>query len=301
MWHQVAAQQRGTIARAQLRAAGLGDDVIDRRIARGELVPLHRGVYAIAGSPDSFERQLTAALLAAGQGAVASHSAAAVLHGMGEIRGRVEISVLHGRRPRLEGVHLHRVSYLPREHTVMCHGIRATNPARTLCDLAAPFGARLFESLLDQALARRRVTRRELVVMLESLPRTAQGKPWLRRLLAARPEGKARAESPLEAELHDLLHRAGIEGWVPQYQAAGCRIDVAFPREKLAVQADSYLHHSSRSDWARDKKRVTALVTEGWRVLPVTSEDLRPGHELVLRIRAALACRSRDSSPLGAR
>jgi very-short-patch-repair endonuclease len=301
MWHQVAAQQRGAIARAQLRAAGLSDDVIDGRIASGALVPLHRGVYAVAGSPDSFERQLVAALLAAGEGAVASHSAAAVLQRLGEVPGCIEVSVLRHRRPRLEGVEVHRVSYLPRQHITLCHGIRATNPARTLCDLAHTFGARIFEGVLDQALARRRVTRRGLVEMLDSLPRTVQGKPWLRRLLSARPEGRARAESPLEAELHDLLHRAGIEGWVPQYVAAGCRVDVAFPREKLAVQADSYLHHSSRSDWARDRKRATALVAEGWRVLPVTSEDLRPGHELVVRLRAALACRSRDSSPLGRR
>jgi very-short-patch-repair endonuclease len=285
----LARRRQGVITRAQLREAGLSQDSIDRRIARGALVPRHAGVFAVAGSPDSFAQRAVAAVLAAGRDAAASHRAAATLLELGELTAAVEVSVPLNQRPRLQGVVVHRVSHLPPEHTVVVAGIRVTHRARTLCDLAGVLPGPRLELLLDQALARRSVTVAALRETLESLPVSARGAGKLRALLAARPSGRARAESPLEQELQELLLGSRIKGWKPQHEVVGCRIDVAFPREKLALQVDSYRHHSSRSDWARDHRRHVALVAAGWRVLPVTLEDLRRRNALVARVRAALA------------
>ena len=55
--------------------------VHDRRAA-GLLVPVHQGVYRLAGSPRSWNQDVLAACMAAGPTAVASHRAAAWLWGL---------------------------------------------------------------------------------------------------------------------------------------------------------------------------------------------------------------------------
>jgi very-short-patch-repair endonuclease len=57
-------------------------------------------------------------------------------------------------------------------------------------------------------------------------------------------------------------------------------LDFAYPEERLAIEADSYRHHSSLTDWSRDRVRNNELVALGWRILPITVLDLahRPGH-----------------------
>jgi very-short-patch-repair endonuclease len=42
----------------------------------------------------------------------------------------------------------------------------------------------------------------------------------------------------------------------------------------LCMEADSYRHHSSRTDWGRDRTRNNALIASGWRILPVTWDDI---------------------------
>jgi len=51
-------------------------------------------------------------------------------------------------------------------------------------------------------------------------------------------------------------------------------LDAAYVGPRLAIEADSYRHHSSRTDWSRDRTRHNELVAMGWRVLPVTYHDL---------------------------
>ena len=284
----IAARQQGLVARAQLLETGMSEDAVERRLREGLLTALHPGVYATAGAPDSFERRVMAAVLAAGGLAAASHCAAATLLGIGELPRSVEISVPRSQRPRIEGVRIFRPSFLPPDHLIESGGIRVTCVSRTLCDLAAVLGERDLELTLDHALSRRRVTMLAVLATLLSLPSNSKGSGAMRRLLSARGDGRARAESPLELELHRILERARIPGWDPQHEVAGCRIDAAFPEARLAVQMDSYRHHSSRSDWVRDHRRHSNLVTAGWRVLPVTNEDLLRENELVTRIRAAL-------------
>ena len=61
-------------------------------------------------------------------------------------------------------------------------------------------------------------------------------------------------------------------------------MDFAYPELLVGIEADSYRHHSSRTDWARDRTRNNLLVAIGWRILPVTWEDLvdRPAELVAL-------------------
>jgi very-short-patch-repair endonuclease len=156
-----------------------------------------------------------------------------------------------------------------------------------MCDLAAVLEPDELELALDRAISRRAVVLGEVEMALEGLPRNSAGAGVLRALIAARPDGRARAESPLELGLHRLLRRHRIRGWTPQFEVAGCRVDVGFVKEKLALQLDSFLHHSARTDWVLDHTRNAKLVEAGWRVLPVTKEDLEQGEAFAERIRRA--------------
>ena len=52
-------------------------------------------------------------------------------------------------------------------------------------------------------------------------------------------------------------------------------INAAFPGALLAIEVDSYLHHSTLGDWSRDRSRNNELIALGWRVLSVTSHQLK--------------------------
>ena len=75
----MAATQWGVVARRQLAQAGLGKTTIDRRMANGRLIQLHRGVYAVGHRRLRREGHWLAAVLAV-PGAVLSHRDAAGLH-----------------------------------------------------------------------------------------------------------------------------------------------------------------------------------------------------------------------------
>jgi predicted transcriptional regulator of viral defense system len=74
----IAGEQAAIVSRAQLLAAGVSANAIDRAVRAGRLSRVHRGIYAVV-APELLteEGHLVAALLAAGDGAVLSHGTAA--------------------------------------------------------------------------------------------------------------------------------------------------------------------------------------------------------------------------------
>jgi very-short-patch-repair endonuclease len=53
------------------------------------------------------------------------------------------------------------------------------------------------------------------------------------------------------------------------------RLDFAYPRARLGIEADGYRFHSGRRVWTRDIERHNALIELGWTVLRFTWEDLQ--------------------------
>lgn len=111
---KLAAKQHGVVAARQLAAAGLPDYSVTRRVKAGRLHRLHRGVYAVGHAKLSFEGRCMAAVLAAGDTAVASHQSAAAVWGMLRPHtGPIDVTVPGdaGRRKR-RGISVHRSSTL---------------------------------------------------------------------------------------------------------------------------------------------------------------------------------------------
>ena len=66
-------------------------------------------MYAVAGTKDTFDFRVMAAILVAGEGALASHRCAAALYGLRRIRCDVpEVTVTGRMAPRVPGVRWHR-------------------------------------------------------------------------------------------------------------------------------------------------------------------------------------------------
>ena len=76
---RIARRQHGLVTRKQLLAAGISKEEIRRRIERGTLLVVHRGVYRVGHKAPSIEARYLAAVLACGEGAVLSGQAAGYL------------------------------------------------------------------------------------------------------------------------------------------------------------------------------------------------------------------------------
>lgn len=274
----LAARQHGLVVRDQVLAAGATRRVVDHRIATGSWIRVQPRVYRLSGVPASFDQELLAACLSAGDGVAVSHGAAARLLGLIDGRdGRVHISVPRSMRPRLDGVTVHRSTDLRPEHVTRRLGLPVTNPMRTIVDLAAVAPEPVVEEALDRALGRRLCTLRGVEAMLASLGRRGRrGAGALRGLLAAR---RGPAESELERAFLRALRRAGLP--VPRSQHVVrdggrfvARLDNAYPEARLAIELDGWESRTSRRVFQRDRVRQNELVALGWTVLRYTWEDL---------------------------
>lgn len=99
----IAAGQHAAVSRSQLLDAGVSRDAIGHRLRHGLLLPVHAGVYRVAGSPQTWHQRIMATTLACGPGAIASHRAAGFLHEMEGITPRLEVTVGRGRAPKPQG------------------------------------------------------------------------------------------------------------------------------------------------------------------------------------------------------
>ena len=99
-----------------------------------------------------------------------------------------------------------------------------------------------------------------------------------------------RADSAAERLLVRIMREAGVTGWVLGHPFGPWRIDIAFPRERVAVEVDGWAWHVDAERFRADRRKQNALVRAGWDPLRFTWHDLdgRP-REVVGEIQATLA------------
>src|SRR4051812_28903689 len=105
---RIAGNAKGVVTSAELQGAGITRTEIQRRLERGSLLRVFRGVYRVGHKAPSIEATYMAAVKAGGKHAVLSGRAAA--HHLGLIRGapaKPEIAAPTERRIR--GVTTHRI------------------------------------------------------------------------------------------------------------------------------------------------------------------------------------------------
>jgi predicted transcriptional regulator of viral defense system len=133
---RLADAQHGVVARWQLLETGVSRRAVEGRVARGQLVVLHRGVYAVGHRRLRREGYWLAAVLAAGRRAVLSHRDAAALHGIRPSNGsRIDVTTVT-KRAAQRGIRIHRATLLSTADVTAVDGVPVTTVARTLVDLA---------------------------------------------------------------------------------------------------------------------------------------------------------------------
>jgi hypothetical protein len=163
---------------------------------------------------------------------VASGLAAAWWHGLTRFAPDViEVTVLrdsNGRRRA--GSRLRRRDLAPTD-IVERMGLRVTALPLTVVEAAARRGGGA--KLMDSALQRHVELPQLWGAHLRNKGR--YGFPTARRLLQAASDG---ARSEAERLLVKLLRKAGIKGRRTNYPTGGYKVDVAFPKQKVAIETD---------------------------------------------------------------
>jgi very-short-patch-repair endonuclease len=214
-----------------------------------------------------------AVCLAAGPATVASHGAAAGLHGFpGFLPGALEVTAFGVRTPRLRGVRCHASTRCHPHDLQAVQGIPATSAARTVVDLAGLLSPSLLERAVEHVLRRSLCTAGELALAFRSLAgRGRPGTPTLRRLL----EDRLDVDSSLESRWLRCLRRAGLVPPARQHQVVVgpqvLLVDFAWPDQRVGLEVDGWEPHRHRSSWDRDHDKVNAYQEAGWKVMFVTS------------------------------
>lgn len=283
-----AARQRGRVRIDQLAADGLDGGAVERRVRKGQLHRVYTGVYAVGHPGGDWRDQVMAAVLAGGEGAVASHWASAALHGLVRWDGRRIDVTLPGRSGRSRaGIRFHRPRALHPRDTMRVQGVPATTAARALLEIAPQLSDRRLKRAVRQAQAERATNVRRIA---ESL-RRAPGASGSHRLAAVIATGAAPMASGDEDIVLDLLLHAGFEHPAVNERlvvaAATYYPDLRWPAQRLILEVDSAWHDGPLAN-ALDAERQADLEAAGERVLRTTvAQALREPRQLICRLRAA--------------
>jgi hypothetical protein len=293
---ELAQAQRGLLLAAQCLEL-FGRRGFERRVARGDLIKEHHGLYRVAGTIVSSELAVVAATLL--YDAVGSIGAAAAIHGFDRFPLlRPEVTVLDAfgiRHLRLfkRRVVMHRTNCLPDDHRMVVNGIPVTTPARTICDLSRRFNAPALGKVLDDAVRRELVSYEEVARCRDDM--RARGRRRLAILdatLETRGFGFDPGESAPELDVRTWLEDAGIAPEVQVQVVVGGRrrrIDIAYVAEMVAVEYLGINTHANAPALIDDSQRSNDLQLAGWLIVFITKATTR--EEAVRMVREALAQR----------
>jgi hypothetical protein len=286
-----AAEQQGQIATRQLRACGIDSDAVRRRVRKGWLHPVYRGVYSVGTPVASREGRCMAAVLACGDMAwLSNHAAGAHLEFLAWEDREPDVTVLGTSVRHVRGVRVHNARALHWRDTYRHKGIPVTSPARTLLDLAVVLPQPALRRATRRAQALHRVSVRQL---LETIDR-CNGHPGTGALRAIVADGPAPTRSDLEDVVLDLLDSAGIErpevNAPLRFGAVTIIPDFLWRDRRLAIEADSRRWHEHSLTREHDADKQAILEAHGYRVVRVTWTQATGSQKQTLaRIRAALA------------
>lgn len=281
---EFSAEHHGIFTTTHARGFGFSDDQIAKRIEAGHWQIRHLSAYRLAGVPPSWKGDLLAACWAGGFRAVASHRSAAALWGLaGGRRSIQEITCPRWRRARHSELVVHESKAFDPVDATVIEGIPVTKPVRTLLDLGAVCHHSIVEMALDAAQKRELVTLDSLRAGVRRLGRSGRnGVGTLRGLLDARSPDRKPPESEMETLLLQVIRRNGFPEPVTQYEIhrAGrfvARVDAAYPQWHIAIEYDSYKHHTGQRAIDRDNDRRNKVIAAGWLPVSVTAAELRSG------------------------
>jgi hypothetical protein len=250
------ARQDGVITRRQVLASGMTDAAVTARLHSGRWQRLHDGVFLTSPVPSSFRQRAWAGVLAAGEGAAASHETAAVLLGLlPESDHPVTVSVVQARQPRRRaGLVVRR-----RRRLTVVPGMTppCTGPVDTVLDLVADCREPTdVVGLLTRFVDRGGVTVARLRAELADRPMQT----WRALLLEVTEAAADGVRSPLE---HRYRRDVELAHGLPRPTRQSSRRsdrgryvrDLEYDVYRLLVELDGRLNHADAERVFRDMER----------------------------------------------
>ncbi len=267
--------QYGLVTVAQLTSIGFTEDAIRHLVRTGRLRRDRARVYANPSVVPSYAQRVYSAVLAGGLNAFASHSTAAHMWGFEPfvLDATIEISTVLERRPRVVGARVHRSGLLIDTDVRLIDGIPVASAARTILDLSGRLTLTELGRVVDDALRLRVATLAEIASNASRLrPAPGRSPKRVHELLAARTGA---GDSRLEDFVLESIARYRLPMPIRQHAVvvAGRRrvIDLCYPPSMVAVEAQGFAYHGTRSRFDADALRGNELQLAGFRVLEFTS------------------------------
>jgi hypothetical protein len=263
------------------REQGIPRRRVAAAVRNGVLVRLFRNVYAVARPEMTVEERAYAASLVISRHSVICDRTAAWIWGVDCFRWReldvappLESFTTRGHRASARAEIRGGTRDLRPTDLVTVGAVRVTTPLRTALDLGCRLSRRDALAAIDALMRAQHLTTRQLVA---ALPQFAgrRGVVQLRELVAL---GDGRAESQGESwtriEMHDHgLPQPELQWWVSVDGVPTFRLDLAYPRARIAIEYDGEEFHSSPEDKQADSDRRAWLERHGWVVIVVTKDS----------------------------
>lgn len=291
MWDEgairaIAEKSHGLVDRKTTQWAGLSDHYIQLQLEQRRWRQPHPGVYYLNATPMTWRAKVLAAVLGAGDDALASHRTAGLLWGLEGFSGRViELTVPFTSEPEPAGAVVHRTRRLLPAADV--DGIPATSVERTLLDLAGILPDRVLEKVVMSAL-RKELTTADLIALTlaEQGGRGVKGTKRIRRVLESVDEGLT--GSVAEVEAVQIIRTAPVTPPVRQHRirlpnGANAYPDFCWPPPMKIVEVDGYGAHSTPEQLRDDLLRQNMLMDLGWEIRRFSVDRIRNEPELVRR------------------
>lgn len=206
------------------------------------------------------------------------------------VDGPLHVSSPHAlREPRRPGIVGHRVQLSDPSRLHDLGGLRLCSSAETWAQLGSVLGVDDLVAAGDFVIGRGALaTRLELEEAVERLRR--RGAVDLRVALGLLHPA---AESPQESRLRVAIHHACLPApevnWTLRSSRGRfvARLDLAYPRYRVACEYDGRQHAEDPEQFARDADRWHDIAEQGWTLVRVLSPHLADG-SAVRRLRTAL-------------
>lgn len=260
------------ISRKRLRAL-----VASRTVRR-----LLTGVYAWTDDPDTLRLRCRAARLVTPPHLVVCDRTAAWIWGVDtfdykelEILPPLETWALRGRNRVGRKGCVGGERDLSPDDIVEVEGMLVTTPVRTALDLACRLSIREAVATVDAFMREHALTQFDLQRTLARF----RGRRGVVQARAAVGVADPRSESPGESWTRVAIIDAGLptpelQWWVEVDGVPTYRLDMAYPKHKVAVEYDGKAYHSSPEQRRRDEHRRGWLRDHGWTVIVVTRSML---------------------------
>lgn len=263
---RVAAEQHGHITRRQLFDLGLGRRAIAQRLASGDLVRVHAGVYAVGYVRVEPVARAMAAVLACGEGAVLSHDSAAALWGLRRWPEIPEVTTReHVRRPNIT---THRSRTLEPSDVRVELNVPSVSAARAIFEIQSRLSDKQLTRATQDARRAGHVKPADLSTLVLRCPR-------LRDLIDPKQNP---TRSGLEDTLIPWLKKHGLPLPILNAHVNGYEVDALYPDHKVIVELDSWEYHHDHPQFLSDRVRDAHHLSYGYPTVRIT-EDRLTDHE----------------------